>query len=102
MDLDKRSNMTTKKMSAAGRKILAGAREARAYARGENVPGAILHKPVDVAAIREELQLSQTAFANTYGLDVRALQDWEQGRRLPERSAMLFLCAIKYEPAAMK
>ena len=34
-----------KKMSKAGRKILAGLEEAAAHMRGEHVPGLVVHKP---------------------------------------------------------
>jgi putative transcriptional regulator len=92
----------TRKLSKAGSKILAGAREAAAFARGEPVPGAVVHhKPVDVAAIRAERKLSQAKFAEAYGLDVRTVQEWEQGRRIPERPVQLYLRMIEHEPAAV-
>jgi putative transcriptional regulator len=47
----------------------------------------IAPKSVDVAAIRHRLGLSQRDFADRYGFGVRAVQDWEQHRRVPERSA---------------
>lgn len=91
-----------RKHSKAGAKIIAGAREALAYARGEPVSGAIVHKALDVAAIRARTKLSQANFAKTYGLDVRTLQEWEQGRRTPERPVQLYLRMIEHEPAAVE
>jgi len=53
-----------------------------------NVP-----ETVDVAKLRHRLGLSQAAFARTFGLDVTALQAWEQGRRRPgSRGTCLARC----------
>ena len=42
--------------------------------------------PVDVRALRLSLGLSQEQLARRYNLDLDALQNWEQGRRHPERA----------------
>lgn len=39
--------------------------------------------PSDVRAIREHMNLSQSAFAALLGVSLRTLQDWEQGQRKP-------------------
>jgi putative transcriptional regulator len=51
--------------------------------------------------LRKRLKLSRQQFANRFGLDVRALQDWEQGRRVPDRSARVLLTVIDREPDAV-
>jgi len=56
---------------------------------------------VDVAALRARLSLSQAAFARTFGLDLAAVQAWEQRRRRPDRSARILLAVIAHEPAAV-
>ena len=38
-----------------------------------------------IVALRKRLRLSRQKFADRFGFDVRALQEWEQGRRLPSR-----------------
>jgi DNA-binding transcriptional regulator YiaG len=53
---------------------------------------------VDVVAIRARSGLSQRAFAHRFGLDLRALQDWEQGRRRPTRSVASYLRVIDRAP----
>jgi DNA-binding transcriptional regulator YiaG len=53
---------------------------------------------VDVVAIRARTGLSQSAFAERFGIDVRALQDWEQGRRKPTRSLASYLRVIDKAP----
>lgn len=90
------------KTTKAGRMVLAGLEEALAYSRGEHVPGLVVHKPVDVAAIRHKTGLSQPEFANRFGLSVGALRDWEQGRKAPERTAQILLRVIEREPAAVE
>ncbi len=52
----------------------------------------------DVKAIRQKLGLSQTAFANRFGFSVRTLQQWEQGRSVPDRPARILLRVIECTP----
>jgi putative transcriptional regulator len=92
--------------SALGRRIEAAARDVAAHLRGERVPGIKvydLHVPeaVDTVAIRAALGLSQAAFARRFGLDVTAVQAWEQGRRRPDRAARILLAVIAREPEAV-
>jgi putative transcriptional regulator len=91
--------------TAAGKRIAAAAREVAAYLRGEgaslssyevNIPGI-----VDVAATRARFGLSQSAFARSFGLDLDAVQAWEQGRRRPDRAARILLAVIAREPKAV-
>ena len=56
---------------------------------------------VDVKAIRRELNLSQQAFAETYGFSLGAVRNWEQGLRVPERAARLLLLLIRDERRAV-
>jgi putative transcriptional regulator len=89
-------------MSKAGESILRGARQALAYAKGER-EGFVAHVPevLDVKAIRQRLGLTQAEFAARFGFDVRAVENWEQGRRQPERPARAFLRVIEREPDAV-
>lgn len=57
---------------------------------------------VDVPALRARMGLSQAAFARRFGIDVTALQAWEQGRRRPDRTARVLLAVIAREPAAVQ
>lgn len=90
-------------MAKAGKRILKGAREALAYARGETAEGFVVHVPetVDVRAIRLRLGLSQTEFAARYGFTVNAVRNWEQGRRRPVGPARMLLKVIEREPEAV-
>jgi len=89
-------------MSKSGERILRGAREALAYAKGAR-EGFVAHVPeeVDVAAIRKRLGLSQGEFAARFGFKLDAVQNWEQGRRRPEGPARALLRVIEREPAAV-
>lgn len=59
-------------------------------------------KQVDVKAIREKLGLSQAKFADYFGISVRTLQQWEQGRQQPNRTARNFLIVAAKEPQAVQ
>jgi len=49
-------------------------------------------------AIRERLGLTQAQFADRFCISIRTLQQWEQGRRMPDGPAMLLLELISEEP----
>jgi putative transcriptional regulator len=55
----------------------------------------------EVRAIRRRSGLSQAAFADAYGLNLRTLQDWEQGRAQPDGPARAYLLVIDREPRAV-
>ena len=57
--------------------------------------------PEDVKAIRERLDLSQSAFAALLGVSKRTLQDWEQGRRKPRGPACSLLRIADHHPEAL-
>ena len=56
---------------------------------------------VDVRAVRAATGLSRAEFARCFALDPRALQDWEQGRRRPDRAARAYLTVIARHPEAV-
>ena len=89
-------------MSRLGGRLIKAAEEAAAIARGEDVPGAILHTPPDVRAIRARLNLTQPAFAKRFGLPVGTIRDWEQGRAMPDQAARVLLRVIEREPEAVQ
>jgi putative transcriptional regulator len=91
-------------MSKVGKQLLAAAREARAFARGEAVEGFRVHVPdqIDVKAVRNKLGVSQTEFATFFGVDVASVRNWEQGRRRPEGPARVLLKVIEHRPEAVR
>ncbi len=88
-----------------GDEIVEGFRYMLAHVKGEialssydiEVPARI-----DVARVRAKLKLSQRQFAERFGLDITAVQAWEQGRRQPDRSARVLLTIIDREPEAVQ
>jgi len=53
----------------------------------------------DIKKIRRRLHLSQSQFAQRFGLSIRTLQEWEQGRSEPDQPARLLLSLIERSPA---
>ena len=86
-------------------RILQGAREALAIARGE-IPRAdyAVHVPetVDVRRIREKLRLTQAEFARIFGFKLATLRHWEQKTRVPEGPARAYLLVIDREPDVVR
>jgi putative transcriptional regulator len=60
----------------------------------------IVSGPVDVRSLRLSLGMSQEQFARRFNLDLDALQNWEQGRRAPERAVWSYLRVIAADPEA--
>ncbi len=92
-------------MSKAGSRILQGAREALAFAKGEANPDDYrIHIPatIDVSAIRAKTGLSQAAFAARYGFSIGRIRDWEQGRSAVDAPSRLLLTIIEKEPEAIE
>jgi putative transcriptional regulator len=56
----------------------------------------------DLKAIRERLHLTQRQFADTFGLSLGAVRDWEQGRFEPDQAAKTLLKVIACNPEAVK
>ncbi len=85
-----------------GKELIESAEEALRIAGGEAEPAAIyIPESINVAAIRKGLKLSQTAFAERYGLLPATVRDWEQDRRKPDRAATVLLRVIEREPDAV-
>ncbi|MGH6991217.1 MAG: helix-turn-helix domain-containing protein [Stellaceae bacterium] len=79
-------------------------KEVLAHVRGEiTLPSRIVNVPqeTDVRAIRARFKLSREKFAIRFGLDYRAVQEWEQGRRQPDRATRILLRVIEREPEAV-
>ena len=92
--------MTTER-SRVGREVETALDEVLAHVRGEaDLPCRIVDDPAAerILALRKRLRLSRRKFADRFGLDARAVQDWEQGRRIPDRAARVLLTVIDHDP----
>lgn len=57
-----------------------------------------LRRVSQVRVIRMSLGLTQEGFANRFGLSLRTIQDWEQGRYEPDQAAKTLLRLIQKIP----
>ena len=81
--------------------ILNGLKDALSFAKDEsnaaNVHKVIV-KDIDVKQIREQLSLTQKDFAETFGVSLATVRNWEQGKRQPEGPAKVLLNVIAHDP----
>lgn len=57
--------------------------------------------PHNVRAIRQNLGLSQQAFADRFGFSVETIRNYEQGHRVPRGPARVLLAVIASDPEAV-
>jgi len=95
---------TKKKNPTAGERMIASAKQALAFAKGEKDHGCVVHIPdeINVRAIREKVNMSQNEFATWFGFSKRTLEHWEHGERVPTGPARAFLTVIAREPEAVR
>lgn len=55
-----------------------------------------------VAEVRERHKLSQREFAASLGLDVRTLQNWEQGRNRPDAAVLTLVRLFDSNPELVR
>lgn len=54
-----------------------------------------------IAGVRSRHRLSQRDFAGVIGVDVRTLQNWEQGRNTPDQAVLTLITIFDRDPAAV-
>ncbi len=82
--------------------LTASIRQAGAIRRDEMKPGRVTEfAPDDVKAIRQRLGKSQSEFALMIGVSISTLQNWEQGRSVPEGPARALLRVAAVDPVAV-
>jgi putative transcriptional regulator len=103
--LRKSSGRSSAKTTEFGRMLVESANAIARHMRGEiDLPTKTVRlvPEVDVRAIRKSQGLTREQFAERYGLQVRAIQEWEQGRRKPEPAVRAYMLVIKNQPAAVR
>ena len=96
--------MTTERRTQVGQEVEAALGEVLAHVRGEvDLPCRIVDDPAAerILPLRKRMKLSRQKFADRFGLDARAVQEWEQGRRIPDRAARVLLTVIDRDPEAV-
>ena len=82
-----------------GIEILEGLNEIKSFKKGDvELKITELSEPSKPKVIRSKLKLSQSAFAGLLGVSIRTLQDWEQGRRIPQGPAIALLRIAEQHP----
>ncbi len=90
-------------MSPLGQRLARSLQEAIAHMRGEPTNVRLTHYIcADAKVIREHLDLSQREFSETYGIPLATLQNWEQGRNRPDKTASAYLWSIAKLPDEIK
>jgi putative transcriptional regulator len=94
---------TSKKVSL-GDLIIQGLKEGVAHNRGEirlRTTAVHIVEAKDIQELRSELGFSQVQFAAKFGFSLRTLQEWEQGRAVPDRAVCAYLRVIRKNPQAV-
>lgn len=82
--------------------LLESVREGGAILRGEKAPSRSFNvEQPDVQRIRANYRLSQNEFATLLGISLNTLQNWEQGRRVPQGPARVLLQVAAKHPDAL-
>ncbi len=83
--------------------LISSVRDMSRHMRGEKVTGARVTKvrEPNVRTIRRKSGLSQSQFAALIGVNLRTLQNWEQGRTRPTGPARALLRIVEKNPKAM-
>ena len=79
--------------------LLQSVKQGGAILRGEADPSrSFSFEDIDIAAIRADQKLTQEQFADLFGINIRTLRNWEQGRRIPRGPARILLQLISKYP----
>jgi putative transcriptional regulator len=64
----------------------------------------VLYNPAlpDVRRLRMRLRMTQAEFAKRFGLSRRTVEQWEQGRTVPDRPARILLAVIERNPRVVE
>ena len=80
--------------------LVKSVKEMRRHMAGRRVRGVRTTRVVvaDVQAIRKSANISQARFAKLIGVNLRTLQNWEQGRTRPTGPALALLKIVASNP----
>ena len=92
-------------MSKLGSELVKGLRQAAAHFRGDSTLRTYeysIPEHIDVRTVRQKTGLSQGEFAARYALNLRTVQEWEQGRSEPDLATRAYLTVIDRNPQAVE
>jgi putative transcriptional regulator len=81
-----------------GQEILEGIREIKAHKAGKKALRTTLKEPAPPQVIHRRLKLSQAACASLMGVNLRTVQDREQGRHKPSGPTVALLRIAEQKP----
>lgn len=82
--------------------LIEGIGHAGEYMHGRRKPSRVFrYTPANVRRIRRQLGLSQNQFATALYISIDTLQNWEQGRCVPEGPAQVLLKIADRNPKAV-
>lgn len=82
--------------------LLESVKHAGEYMRGERKASRVFrYTPANVRKIRQQMGLSQSQFARAFHISINTLQNWEQGRCVPEGPAQVLLEIAYKNPKAI-
>ena len=89
-------------MSTSFDSIKRGLGQAIQYSAGK-CKQAVVHdlSAMDIKSVREKIGMSQTEFAQAFGISVSTLRHWERGDRSPHGPALVLLNVVAKEPKAV-
>jgi putative transcriptional regulator len=91
-------------MSKLGDELVQSMAQALAHAQGRKSrvrTRQVPIRPADIQKARMQLGLSQSQFADAFGVSASTLKKWEQGQRLPTGAARTLMKIIEREPQAV-
>jgi putative transcriptional regulator len=91
-------------MSKLGDELVQSMAQALAHAEGRKSrvrTRRVPIRPADIQKARKQLGLSQSQFADAFGVSASTLKKWEQGQRFPTGAARTLMKIIKREPEAV-
>ena len=92
-------------ISKAGKEIITGTEQALAYLKGDKTKGRaykVRARDINIKAIRENLNMTQEVFSETFAIPVSTLKKWETNNRVPEGPTKAYLMVIEKSPHAVK
>jgi DNA-binding transcriptional regulator YiaG len=103
----KQAHTVIDQLAATGRAVCALARSEELSRLAEELAGMnvelrrrlpVFAEAADIAAMRARQGLSQREYADLLGVDVRTLQNWEQGRNRPDAAAVSLMRLFAHAP----
>jgi putative transcriptional regulator len=97
--------MVTDREESFGAGLVEALKEVRAWKGGETALQVVNRNPMPptrIKAIRKRFAKSARDFETKFGIPAATVNNWEQGRRVPDPAARLLLMVMEREPEAVE